>query len=529
MKFCAIQPPYPYTLDQADAAVDFAIQALKQCDPSMDLILLPEYTNAPTVFPAGECIPYADKHTPELIDVAIATARRCNAIVAVNYCANIDGRYRNTTRVFDTKGNVAGDYYKQHLPYKEVHVKMMDDSYTWEYLPPAIVEVGGLRLGFLTCYDCYFEEYIAHIAALKPDVVLVSSHQRAERPDILEMLVKSLAFHTNAFVLRASVSMGADQENGGCSMIASPDGIILAKFRQETGLLSCEVGDPHRKYMRSNCFGGKMILNDKFIEQGRTPWSYRAGGSMVKPNDEQMPYPRICAHRGFNTIAPENSLPAYGAAIALGAHEIELDVWETKDGELVVAHDESVDRISNGHGKISDLTFAELRKLDCGSRFSPAYAGLQLPLFEEILKPFSRQTILNLHIKSHDGQVFSRSTIRRIADLLHKYDFAEHVYFMARKEVLEAALEVAPEIRRCMAAAGEQHRIVENALQWKCAKVQLVSWNPWDQALIDKAHANGLKVNFCSSDDPTEARKLLDMGVDTILCNDFLQVYNVLK
>ena len=63
MKFCAIQSPYPYTLEQADAAVDFAVQALKQCDPSIDLILLPEYSNAPTVFPEGECIPYADTGT----------------------------------------------------------------------------------------------------------------------------------------------------------------------------------------------------------------------------------------------------------------------------------------------------------------------------------------------------------------------------------------------------------------------------------------------------------------------------------
>ena len=322
MKFCAIQSPYPYTLEQADAAVDFAVQALKQCDPSIDLILLPEYSNAPTVFPEGECIPYAEKHTKLLIDTAVETARRCNAIVAVNYAADIGGRYRNTTRVFDRRGKIAGDYYKQHLPHSEVHVKKMDDSYTFDYLPPAIVETDGLRFAFLTCYDCYFEEYIAHIAARKPDVVLVSSHQRAERPDIIEMLVKSLAFHANAFVLRASVSMGEGRQDGGCSMIASPDGKILARFGQETGLLTCEVGDPRRKYMRSNCFGGKLIRNDQYIGQGRTPWSYRAGGSMVKPNDEQMRYPRICAHRGFNTVAPENSLPAFGAAIALGAQEI---------------------------------------------------------------------------------------------------------------------------------------------------------------------------------------------------------------
>ena len=123
MKFCAIQSPYPYTLEQADAAVDFAVQALKQCDPSIDLILLPEYSNAPTVFPEGECIPYAEKHTKLLIDTAVETARRCNAIVAVNYAADIGGRYRNTTRVFDRRGKIAGDYYKQH-PVSYTHLTL---------------------------------------------------------------------------------------------------------------------------------------------------------------------------------------------------------------------------------------------------------------------------------------------------------------------------------------------------------------------------------------------------------------------
>lgn len=143
---------------------------------------------------------------------------------------------------------------------------------------------------FPTCYDCYFNEYIAHIAARKPDIVLVSSHQRSERADILEMQVKNIAFNTNAFVLRASVAMGEGRD-GGCSMVAGPDGRILAGFGQQIGMLSCEIGDPHRKYMRSNSFGGAMIPNDRFVEQGRTPWSYRACGSAVIPGDDKLPYP----------------------------------------------------------------------------------------------------------------------------------------------------------------------------------------------------------------------------------------------
>lgn len=80
-----------------------------------------------------------------------------------------------------------------------------------------------------------------------------------------------------------------------------------------------------------------------------------------------MPYPRLCAHRGFNTVAPENSLPAYGAAVALGAEEIEFDLWSTKDGVIVSCHDSTLDRVSDGTGVISDHTYEELLQLDFGA------------------------------------------------------------------------------------------------------------------------------------------------------------------
>ena len=94
------------------------------------------------------------------------------------------------------------------------------------------------------------------------------------------------------------------------------------------------------------------------------------------PDDLSMPYPRICAHRGFNTVAPENSLPAFGAAIAMGADEIEFDVRFTADGVPVSIHDPSLDRVSNGTGLVEEKTFAELEQLDFGVKCAPQFAGL---------------------------------------------------------------------------------------------------------------------------------------------------------
>ena len=318
MKVCIIQPPYPYTINEADAAVQFIIDELNKCGEDIDLILTPEYSNAPTVYPKGECIPYAKAHTEPLISAARAAAVRCNAVVAVNYAADIDGKYRNTTRVFRPDGSVAGDYYKQHLPPSEVLVKGMDGSYTYEYRTPTVVEVDGIRYGFLTCYDCYFNEYIQHLAKMKLDIILVSSHQRSERWDILDATSITTAFYCNAFVVRSSVDMGAGADTGGSSMVVDPSGKILAKLRQGSGSLVCDIGDPKKKYARPYCFGGANISNVEFVERGRVPWVYRPAGSAVKPSDEQTPYPRVCAHRRFNTIAPENSLPAFGTAVALG-------------------------------------------------------------------------------------------------------------------------------------------------------------------------------------------------------------------
>ena len=107
MKLCAIQIPYGHTASDADNSVDFLIRELNNCDNSIDLILTPEYSNAPATFPAGTAKNYVKKSTSKLIEAAKNAAIRCNAVVAVNYLCEIsEGIFRNTTRVFDRSGNM---------------------------------------------------------------------------------------------------------------------------------------------------------------------------------------------------------------------------------------------------------------------------------------------------------------------------------------------------------------------------------------------------------------------------------------
>ncbi len=96
--------------------------------------------------------------------------------------------------------------------------------------------------------------------------------------------------------------------------------------------------------------------------------------------------PLIIAHRGGSHEVPENTMAAFRHAIDLGMKLVELDVQMTLDGELVVIHDETVDRTTEGSGMVGGFTFEEIRKLDAGSHFDPKYAGEKIPALREVLE-----------------------------------------------------------------------------------------------------------------------------------------------
>ena len=251
--------------------------------------------------------------------------------------------------------------------------------------------------------------------------------------------------------------------------------------------------------------------------------TYTRGTSALCPTDAEMPYPRICAHRGFSTVAPENTMPAFGAAVALNADEIEFDLWESKDGVIGSCHDATLDRTSTGTGDVRTLTFAEMQTADFGVKISPRFAGLRMVTFEEILKKFAGQTIMNIHIKQDD------INLGEIMRLIKKYDAAEHCYFMGMtRTLLGRFCDETPEIPRCFGGVRDTWDIVETAVEFGCKKIQM--FKPcYSKELIDKAHENGIICNIFWSDDPEETKMMLDMGMDCILSNDFQRVNEAAK
>lgn len=112
----------------------------------------------------------------------------------------------------------------------------------------------------------------------------------------------------------------------------------------------------------------------------------------------------IFAHRGAKRVAPENTLPAFQAALDMGVDGIELDVQASRDQVLVVMHNFTVDETTNGQGKVSDFTAAELARLDAGSHFSPDFAGVGVPLLEQVFDLVGSRCRVNVEIKSLDPE-----------------------------------------------------------------------------------------------------------------------------
>ncbi|MBE6588628.1 MAG: hypothetical protein E7643_00490 [Ruminococcaceae bacterium] len=525
MKACIIQPHYSTDYSESEALFLWEMDALDRCDRSMDLIVLPESVDTPALARTKEEW-YGAYRTfaPRLLEKAKETARRCDAVVFLNMTKDTPTGPRNTTFAIDRAGNEVGYYCKEHLTHGEEHKMEKDAGYTYEFSAPTVVTVDGVRYGFLTCYDFYFYESFARISREGVDVIIGCSHQRSDLHSALETMTKFCAYNTNAYVVRASVSMDEGSDVGGASMIVSPRGEVLVNMGSRVGMATAEF-DPHEKYYKPAGFGNPPAAHYEYIEQGRRPWKYRPAGSAIIRDDEKLPYPRVCAHRGFNTIAPENSLPAFGAAVAMGAEEIEFDLWYTKDGEIVSIHDDRLDRVSDGTGHVYDYTYEELLKLDFGVKFGEEFTGLRILRFEEILKKFACHTVMNIHIKAVDDVcAYDEALLQRIIGLIRAYDCEKHVYFMTGNcTILGQLRSMAPDIARCAGSGTEPWRIVDNAIEYGCKKVQLFM-QYYNQEMIDKAHAHGIKCNYFYCDTPADARRMLDMGIDTILTNDYQRV-----
>ncbi len=150
----------------------------------------------------------------------------------------------------------------------------------------------------------------------------------------------------------------------------------------------------------------------------------------------------VIAHRGASTYAPENTFAAYDLALEMGARHIELDVQLSSDSHVVVIHDDTVDRTTDGSGPVTGHTLEALRSLDAGSWFDAKFSGHRIPTFEEVLVAYKGRLHFHTEIKGR-----SPSLSERTAELIRRHAMEEQVTITSFQYIrLEEMRVCAPEL-----------------------------------------------------------------------------------
>jgi glycerophosphoryl diester phosphodiesterase len=214
---------------------------------------------------------------------------------------------------------------------------------------------------------------------------------------------------------------------------------------------------------------------------------------------------RIVGHRGARFEAPENTLPGFRYAVELGLRSVEFDVRMTADEQLVIIHDDTVDRTTNGAGKVSDLTLSEIRALDARSIFPDWPEPCFVPTLAEVLDIVQELPDVIIEIKSDTEERQDRIVPATIAEIRRR-DIVNRVTITSfNPYALEIAQREAPMIRRGYIGKWDTEHFLDRSVEIGCGQAD-VHHPTGSHELVSKAKSLGMRV-ICW---PTNSREELD-------------------
>ncbi|OLD41522.1 MAG: hypothetical protein AUI83_20765 [Armatimonadetes bacterium 13_1_40CM_3_65_7] len=218
----------------------------------------------------------------------------------------------------------------------------------------------------------------------------------------------------------------------------------------------------------------------------------------------------VIAHRGASAAAPENTLAAFRLAADLGADAVELDVRRTVDGQLVVIHDASVDRTTDGTGRVAALTLDQLRRFDAGRKFGPPFRGERIPLLSKVFEALGGRLLVDVEVKAAGVEA-------ALLDLIKKMQMVDSVLISSfDAQVVAHVRDLAPEM-----PAG----LLQSAADpYAAVSVRATAYLPEVTALtadvVASCRSHGLRVITWTVRTEEEARQALRVGVDGIIADD---------
>ncbi len=237
---------------------------------------------------------------------------------------------------------------------------------------------------------------------------------------------------------------------------------------------------------------------------------YAPGSAELLGNDTAT----VSYHRGYNRMAPENTLPAFQAAIDDGGDIAELDVQLTKDGVVVVSHDPTLRRTAGINKSIYELTYDELQQIDVGSYFSEQYTGTHVPTLDEVIKLCKGRIRLNIEIKHNEH---SPELEAKTVEIIKENDFVDQCTVTSLSyEALDKVKKEEPKIKTgYILAVG-----VGNYYDLPSADFFSVETSFVTRGMVSEIHLRGKTVSAWTIDRYADAERMIELGVDDLITND---------
>ena len=222
-----------------------------------------------------------------------------------------------------------------------------------------------------------------------------------------------------------------------------------------------------------------------------------------------MKMPKIIGHRGASAHAPENTLSAFQLALEYGADGIELDVMLTKDEHIVVIHDDTIDRTTNGSGRVKDMILEELQVYDAGE-------GQKIPSLREVFDQFGGKCLINIELKNYSS-IFDSLPVK-VAALIKEYDLSEFVLVSSFNPFnLPRFRRRLPEVTLGLITQPGQSKL----WLWRLFRYDALHphFSDVDESLVAALHARKCEINTWTPNDPEEISRLAALGVDGLITN----------
>lgn len=235
---------------------------------------------------------------------------------------------------------------------------------------------------------------------------------------------------------------------------------------------------------------------------------------------------KIIGHRGGVAGYPENTLAAFEKAVELGTDGVEFDVQLTKDGEVVVIHDEFIDRTMNGSGLVKDHTFSELRDMSVGEFFSSDFKDQKIPTLKEVLEIVKDLEIINIELKN---QLPYPNLEEKVLKLVDEFEIRDKVIISSFNHYsLEKIKKIQPAIKTGALMVAKIINPADYVFKRGFDALH-INFLTIDQKIIEKAHFMGIKICAYTVNYSESAADLLEREVDMIITDDIEMIQKLSK